>query len=61
METASANSILRAFERARKTMEKNEQKIETEEEAGFLVRGRPGQQRGYQVFVRVVKYVEGGT
>lgn len=40
-------------------MEKNDEKIETEEEAGFLVRGRPGQQRGYQVFVRVVKYVEG--
>lgn len=61
MDTASGTSILRAFERARRRMDQNQQLPETEESAGFLVRGPKGKQWGYQVVVKIVRFTEGGT
>ncbi len=59
LDVASGTSILRAFDRAKKQMDHNDQLPAKEESAGYLVRGKPGQQFGYQVFVKVVRFKEG--
>jgi hypothetical protein len=57
VKTATGTSILRAFERASQRM-KDQQLTATEESAGFAVKGKPGHQTGYQVFVKCCRYSE---
>ena len=60
MATATGNAVLRAYNRAAKKFEKDPAIVSTHESAGFIIPDgqKRGKRKGFQVFVRVVRFDE---
>lgn len=60
MATATGDAVLRAYNRAAKKFDKDPDLVGTHESAGFIIPDgqKRGKRKGFQVFVRMVRYDE---
>ena len=58
MKTATGNAVIRAFSKAAKNINKEATMTSSSASAGFIIPNgqKRGQRRGYQVFVKIIRY-----